>query len=201
MASSGVGSQARVERYDGVAIALHWLLAGLILANLLLALNFEQLHGAARGAPIRLHKSIGVTILVLGLARGLWRLARRPPPLPPELSPLTRRTAKAAHAGLYVLMVVTPLSGWAMISADAGGRSTVIWGAAPWPRIRALVDLPPATREVLHTALNGVHLALGLTLAALIAVHVAGAFRHQLRGVRELERILPAWLARDARRP
>jgi cytochrome b561 len=166
-------------RYTRIAMALHWAIAVLVLLNLLLAWRFEGLEGAARGAPIRLHKSIGVTILALMVVRLGWRLARPPPPFAAHLGPAERRLARAVHWSFYGLLILQPLVGWAMISADAGGRPTRVWGALPWPRIQALADLTPALREEVHGWLGAVHLGLGLAIAALVVAHVAGALKHQ----------------------
>ena len=73
--------------YAAGAIVLHWLIAALILTNIGLAWYFGTLKGPAEVAPLALHKSIGITVLLLTLVRIAWRLVNRPPPLPPTLAP------------------------------------------------------------------------------------------------------------------
>lgn len=183
---------AQPDRYTGVAMALHWLVAALVVANLLLAWRIEGLEGAARGAPIRLHKSIGVSILALMLVRLGWRMTHRPPPLAAHLQPLERRLARLVHASFYALLILQPLVGWAMISADAGGRPTRVWGLAPWPRIGLVSGLPPALKETVHGWLGAAHLWIGLAIVVLVVSHVLGAVKHQLVDRdRALQRITP----------
>jgi cytochrome b561 len=69
-------------RYDAVAMTLHWLIAALIVTNIALAWYFNTLVGLPKIAPVQLHKSIGITVLILSLARLAWRVASPPPPLP-----------------------------------------------------------------------------------------------------------------------
>jgi cytochrome b561 len=189
--AGGAPSLALV-RYDGLTILLHWVMAALIVANLLLALVFETLDEAARGQLIRAHKSIGVTILALAALRLLWRFVKRPPPPLASLSPATRLAAKTVHWILLWLPLVMALSGWAMISADKGFHPTRVFGLFVWPRMGFLVALPAEARAHAHALLGVTHLTLGLTLAALIVGHVAAALKHQFVELQpELERMTP----------
>lgn len=151
-----------------------------MILSLVLAWRFEGLEGAARGAPIRLHKSVGITLLALVAARLVWRLARPPPPFPTEMPRREQVAARAVHWSFYLLLIAQPLVGWAMISADAEGRVTRLWGAVGWPRIKVLAELPPPVRDSVHAALAAAHLWLGLLLVALIGVHVLAALKHRL---------------------
>lgn len=178
--------------YDRLTVVLHWTMAGLILANLALAVVFGGLDGAERGRLIRIHKSIGVTILALALLRLAWWRVRPKVAALRGLGEGARRAASVVHAAFYALMILMPLSGWAMISADKGGRATVIWGVLPWPKIAPLEALDPAVQEQIHGILGRTHWVLGLVIAALVAAHVAGALLHQFVA-REpaLQRMLP----------
>ena len=89
------------DRYSAVAIALHWLIAALTLTNIGLAWYFDDLTGLARVAPTQLHKSIGITVLLLSLLRLGWRLVSRPPPLPasfPSGGPSAQRSRSRSPA-------------------------------------------------------------------------------------------------------
>ena len=69
---------AAQARYSTVAMGLHWLIALLMVFQV--ALGFAMPHaGPYSFVPMQLHKSVGVTILVLTLIRLGWRLAHRPP--------------------------------------------------------------------------------------------------------------------------
>ncbi len=69
-----------LSRYSGVAMALHWAIALLIVFEIGLGLRMEGPPGAITFAVYQLHKSIGITILVLTLVRIGWRWTHRPPP-------------------------------------------------------------------------------------------------------------------------
>ena len=71
-----------LQRYSGVAIVLHWVIAVLIIANVVLALSVDSLPDGWVRPVIDTHKSIGMTVLGLVLLRILWRISHAPPPLP-----------------------------------------------------------------------------------------------------------------------
>src|SRR6478609_6058634 len=99
-------------RYSTGAIVLHWLIA-LALA-FQLALGFAMPHDERGFALFQLHKSVGVTILVLTVLRLAWRLTHRPPA--PVEGGFQGVLAKAVHTLLYAFMIIAPLTGWAMVS-------------------------------------------------------------------------------------
>ena len=69
-------------RYSALAIVLHWTIAAAVLVQLVLASRMDGRTPEAF-ALVQLHKSVGVTILLLTLVRLAWRLSHHPPPLPP----------------------------------------------------------------------------------------------------------------------
>ena len=179
--ATGAGARPARSTYSAVAIALHWLIAALILTNVGLAWYFNTLKGPDAVAPIQLHKSIGITVLLLTLARIGWRFTHRPPPLPATMARWQVWIARATHVLLYVVMLGMPLSGWAMVSASPLIRvhPTVLYGVAPWPA----VPFPGFSSDQLHDArhlLKTVH-GLGAWLAYLtVSLHVAAALKHYL---------------------
>lgn len=74
---------ARDARYSTVAIAFHWTIAVLIIANLIIGIGHDGIP--ALRALMGAHKAIGITVLALTLARVAWRIAHRPPPLPAHM--------------------------------------------------------------------------------------------------------------------
>src|SRR5262245_66279119 len=103
------------QRYSSTAIALHWLLAAGILFQIGLGWYLQEVP---RGTPARtvwvnFHKSVGLTLGVLILARLGWRLTHRPPPLPGSMPALERVAARTSHAVLYVCMVWMLMAGFA----------------------------------------------------------------------------------------
>lgn len=170
--------QSKAGRYNLVAIILHWVTALLIVTTLVIAMRFENLTGAERSDLIRVHKSIGVTILFLSIVRVAWLFTHPPAPLPSRMS---RLPAALVHGSFYALLLMLPLSGWAMISAAEPLRATMIWGLIELPAIVGLPALAEPTKTLVHTGLGRTHLVLAGVLVALLFLHVAGAVWHTLR--------------------
>jgi cytochrome b561/polyisoprenoid-binding protein YceI len=164
---ASVDVAAAQQRYSTVALVLHWLIA-LTLA-FQLALGFSMPQDERGFALFQLHKSVGVTILVLTLARIAWRLTHRPPQA--VEGGFQGFLAKTVHTLLYAFMIVQPLTGWALVSTDPTGIPTILYGTIPWPHL----PLPGALNEPMEEA----HEIIAWTGLALIVLHVAGALRHQ----------------------
>ena len=89
---------------------------------------------------------------------------------------LERRAAAATHIGLYLLMIVLPLSGWALVSASPYNIPTVLYGIVPWPHLPVFKDV--IDKAPVEAALKLVHHALAYALIAIVALHVGAALRH-----------------------
>jgi len=167
--------------YSAVAIVLHWLIAALILANVGLAWYFTNLPKLAQFGPAGLHKSIGITVLLLTLVRIGWRFTARPPPLPDTLRPWERWAAKATHVLFYVIMLGMPLSGWAMTSASPLIRlhPTVLYGVLQWPAL-PFGHLDRDTLDGLRKLFGRTHSLLAWVAYFTIAIHVLAALKHQV---------------------
>lgn len=163
---------AGTPRYTPPAIALHWLMAWLIIAAYFLGLSIESIPvGPDRIQVVGWHKWLGVTIAFLWGFRVLWRATHRPP-APPANSPAWQNTAAhLVHLAIYVLMIAIPVSGWLMSSAK--GFTTNFFG---------LFDLPnllEKDKPLAHT-LKEVHEVLANGLMLLVALHIGAALKHQL---------------------
>ena len=174
---------ARAPRstYSSVAITLHWLIALGVLTNIGLAWYFGTLKGAEAIPPIQLHKSIGITVLLLTLIRIGWRLTHAAPPLPDTMRTWEKWAAKATHFVFYLLLLGLPLSGWAMVSASPliKVHPTMLYGVIPWPTFPILPTDPDqlhATRKLF----NKTHELLGWVAYATIVLHVGAALKHQI---------------------
>lgn len=176
-ASFGAGE----ERYNRLARALHWLIAVLVIGNILGGLVHERLEHIIRLIPI--HKSIGLSVLALTLVRIAWRFTWKQPPHPAGVRMWQVIAARVVHTAFYGLMLAMPLSGWAMASA---GKYPLSWFG--------LFDVPKfaITKEsALYLASRSGHEVLGWLFAGLVAVHVAAALRHHfILKDRVLERML-----------
>jgi cytochrome b561/polyisoprenoid-binding protein YceI len=167
-------------RYSAVAIALHWAIALAIVLQIILAGRMEGPRTPTSFAVTQLHKSVGISILLLTLLRIAWRLANPPPPMPVTLAPWERQLARITHFGFYFVMLGMPLTGWLMVSAAKTLVPTLLYGVVPWPMIPGVSSLAPAARRLAHTIGETGHGAIAKLIYVLLALHVAGALKHQL---------------------
>ncbi|MBI4995725.1 MAG: cytochrome b [Rhodocyclales bacterium] len=157
-------------RYTGTAIALHWLMAVLILGTFGVGLYMHDLPLSPTKLQIySWHKWAGVTAFLLALLRIVWRATHRPPALPAAMPRWQQLAAHGGHALLYLLMFAIPLTGWLMSSAK--GFQTVYFGVLPIP------DLLAKDKE-LGDLLRDVHQALNFLMIAIVAGHVGAALKH-----------------------
>lgn len=167
------------SRYSTLAIWLHWIIALLVLGNLIGGLVVGGLLDSADPAQkllgrtvIMLHRSIGLTVLALTLFRLGWRIANPPPPLPSHMTRTEILLAHASHYGFYVLLLVLPLSGWAMSSTRLPARPMLWFGIAEVPRLPLAAGLNGTFSES--------HELLGWLAIAMIALHVLAANKHHI---------------------
>lgn len=161
-------------RYSGIAIALHWLMAFLLMAGFSLGLYMVSLKFSPQKLTLySYHKWIGVTLFTLALLRVLWRLTHRPPPLPASMPAWQVAVSNATHTLLYLLLLIAPLSGW--LYSSAAGVPTVPFGISALQ----LPDLVGKDRELAST-LKFVHMAITYSFAALVGLHVAAVIKHML---------------------
>ena len=181
-------------KYTRIAMAFHWLIAVLIVGNVVLGLLAESFPEHWVRTAVDTHKSIGITVLGLAILRLLWRFANPPPPLPGTYPAWEKAAAHGAHAALYLVIFGLPLSGWLHDSAWVGAPThpMFLFGLVPWPRLWFLQALDDAGKEYWHSLLFGVHVWFGYLLYALLALHIAGALKHQfIDREPELQRMLP----------
>lgn len=192
----------RSSRYTGVAIALHWVIALAIIAMILGGWYMSDLPDGAPGQYFlyQLHKSVGITILTLTMARIIWRVMNPPPPLPTDMSHMEKLASHAVHLGFYGLMIALPLTGWLYVStAYEFDVPTVLFGVISWPDIPGLGFL---SNEAGHGAIEQVHSKLAWLVLGLLALHIAGALKHEFssdEGV--LRRMAPGLFGKTAPPP
>lgn len=158
------------NRYSSVSLTLHWATALLLVGQIVLITIAEEASGPERGFWMMLHKSGGMAILVLTLARIGWRLGNPAIPLPAETPKWQRSAARVSHVLFYVLLLALPLTGW--LAGSASGRGFEFYGLFDFPL------LPIGGGRDLAKALMGVHTALPKLLYVLLFLHVAGALKH-----------------------
>lgn len=174
-------ASASQQRYTAVAIALHWIIAFSIIGLIAVGWTMETLqHGdlearAQYQSIVQLHKSFGITVLLLSVARIVWRLMNPPPPEPP-MPGWQAFAASAVHILFYVLIIVMPLSGWIMASASAAFE-TRYFGLVDI-RLPVLPTLPMDSREGIENAAGTIHEFLPWVIIALLFLHVGAALKH-----------------------
>lgn len=178
--------------YTAVAIVLHWAIAAAIVANVLLGWWMHEAieepeSAAAAIAGYQLHKSIGLTVLLLSLVRLGWRIANPPPPLPETMPAWEAFAAKATHWAFYALMITIPLSGWVYVSTGWSPEAerplevpTLFFGLFQVPHLFGLSHAAEATRAALSEAAIETHELLVWATLALLALHVGAALKHWL---------------------
>ncbi|PKP94259.1 MAG: cytochrome B [Alphaproteobacteria bacterium HGW-Alphaproteobacteria-16] len=157
------------DRYNNVAILLHWSIAVLVILNLVIGLGHDALPRAWGVMPI--HKAIGITVLFLSVVRLGWRLAHTPPPFVATTRAWERALASTVHWLFYVLLIVVPLTGWLMVSGTETRRPLTFFGLFDIPYLPVGI----AAGDFGHES----HEVLGLLMAALVILHIGAALLHQ----------------------
>src|SRR6478609_3399420 len=175
IANARMGSSSR---YSAGAIVLHWLTAAAFAFQIGLGWRLDGPNGPQTFAAFQLHKSVGITILLLTLARIVWRLTHRPPPLP-AMPAIERIGATAVHHLFYVLLILMPLSGWLLVSSSKVAIPTFLYGTVPWPHIPGVAALAPAAKAGINDVAGEAHEVMAWIALAAIALHILGALKHQ----------------------
>jgi cytochrome b561 len=178
--------QNSTQRYGVVAMALHWLMAALLIALVALGLYMTRLPDVGFDTwKIRLilyHKQLGMIALGLVALRLVWRVGNVLPHLVATLPDWQKVTARFVHLCFYALMLALPLTGWLMSSATGIPVSVVGF---------TLPDLLPYDDGLFHILVD-VHRCLGYALIVCMAAHIGAAVRHHfLLRDNTLKKMLP----------
>lgn len=186
------------DSFGTIAKGFHWLTALLIATNLALgyvaitlAAPIRDPGSAATDADIAraallfsVHKTVGVTIFFVALARILWALTQPRPGLLNGDRAVEARAAETVHWLLYGSLVAVPLSGWVGHAASTGFAP--IW----WPFGQSLPFVPK--NEAVAATAASLHYLLQWVLIGALVLHVAGALKHHLIDAdATLRRMLP----------
>ena len=179
------------QRYAPTAIALHWIIVALVFV--LYAMGWYMV-GIPKGTPpvayyYNLHKSIGLVAVLPIVLLLVWRATHVPPPLPGSLPAWEARAAHVNHVLFYVCLVVLVLSGFIESNFTKFG---IKFFGYPLPRL-GWED------KSIYLIFNRIHVYTSYVFAALMALHIAAAFKHLLtdrNGV--FQRMLPGLSRGDA---
>lgn len=165
------------DKYPLAMRLLHWLRALLIFGQIwagwfMVSLKDEVPAKFALFYPY--HKSVGVLLLGLSLVQLLLHLGSTTPSLPPGLSQGEVVLSRIVHRSIYVLLILTPLMGYAMSSSFTQSDGVFFFG----------VNLPELLPKNDHNfeIFRWAHRVMAYLLLALVLVHVAGALKHRFLG-------------------
>ncbi|EMP56075.1 cytochrome b561 [Marinobacter santoriniensis NKSG1] len=158
-------------RYGAVAVTAHWVVAAAVLGLFVLGswmVDLTYYHAWYQRGP-DLHRSFGILLLMVMIARVAWRLTDSVPDPVQGHARIERVVARLAHGSLYLLLFVAMASGYLITTADGSSISVFGW-----------FDVPSMTGDVDHLedVAGGVHYWSTLGLVVLAGVHALGALKH-----------------------
>lgn len=160
------------ESYGSIAKSFHWLIAVIVIGMLAVGLYMDSMDAS----PLKFklygwHKSIGFILIWLVALRLAWRLYNVQPAPHANHKPWERVLARIIHFLLYAGIILMPMSGWLMSSADS----------IPDPLVYG-IDLPQIIEpnQDLKRLFGRIHYYTGWGLIGLIALHFSGAMKHHI---------------------
>ena len=165
-----MSSTQTTPKYDGLLIALHWLMA-LLMVGVYAAIELREWYPKGsdpREALKALHFMLGLSVLLLIGVRLYARLRNPAPAIVPTPPAWQARAAGIAHGLLYAMMILMPLGGWLMLSA--AGKPIPFFGL----ELPALIG---QNKELAGT-IKEIHKTVGTLGYALIGLHVIAAIYH-----------------------
>ena len=168
-----------MPRYPLIHRLLHWAVAVVVLGTLTVGMIFTFLEfegtlatfgKATTDLLYKYHKSFGIVVLILMLARLAVRLAYGKPGYRPPIAGWERSVSTAVHASLYGLLLLQPILGWAATAAGGYPIQFFEWN------LPGFLSKDEALSEVLYE----VHGVGGWLILILAGLHIAAALRHWL---------------------
>lgn len=115
------------KTYSKTSIALHWIVGLAFIGVFIIGAYLSDLpRGPEKMELVALHKSFGVLILLIALARVFWRIKEGAIPPASVMPAWQEKVAKAVHGLLLLATLAMPLSGIAM--NIGGGRALEVFG-------------------------------------------------------------------------
>ncbi|MFZ1548839.1 MAG: cytochrome b [Candidatus Nitrotoga sp.] len=173
------------DRYGMLSIWIHWLMLLLLIA----VYACIELHEFfPKGSDLRAtlktwHFMLGLSVLVLALIRMVVHLSDIVPRIDPDPPKWQKQSAKLVHVALYALMILMPLAGWLLLSAE--GKPIPFFGQ----HLPALIG----KSKYLADWIEEIHETGGTIGYFLIGLHAAAAlYHHYFVGDNTLRRMLPS---------
>lgn len=160
----------RRTSYSPISKALHWIIAFAVLVMLTVGFSLDNIPEQFSSTAYMLHRSTGLTILMLMIFRFIWVHASGKPALPSTVRTWERILSRFVEYGFYVLLIIMPLSGWIMSVAEERVPSYFGFFKVPFPGV--------GPNKSLGEFMAQSHGVIALILIAFITLHVAGALKH-----------------------
>lgn len=157
--------------YSCVSKILHWLVALLVTLVLCFSFFLPEVPKPYQPTAYMIHKSIGLTILVLVFIRIFWMWRRGRPALPITVAFWEKMLSRLVQYSMYIALICMAMSGWIM--SVAANRTPTFFGLFQ-------VSLPISPNEILAKQMNQIHVTLVWVLIGLIVLHIVGALKHYL---------------------
>ncbi len=177
----------KIQKYTLTAIALHWIIAILIITLFAIGLYMVELPKdvtpSVRKPWFELHKSLGVTVFLLLLLRIFWRMTHKPPALPDFITRKQQNFINIIHKLFYVSMILQPISGY--LSSSFSGYKTKLFGL--------VLPYWGWKDEQYNEFFTEIHEVSAMILFAFIVIHLAGIVVHKFKGNGKsiMQRMLP----------
>lgn len=168
------------DSYGSVAKFFHWFIAVAIIGLIIVGYNLEN-----TSYPMfrKAHKAIGFFILLMVVARLLWRFGN----IVPSYNALPKWMvlgANAMHYTLYALMIVVPFAGF--IASNAGHYPVSFLFLFDMPSLFADKDLELGKNAMF------IHKQAALIFTCVIGLHtLAALYHHFINKDNILKRMLP----------
>ncbi|MDJ0628593.1 MAG: cytochrome b/b6 domain-containing protein [Rhodobacter sp.] len=159
-----------MTRYHPLLVALHWLIALMIVMALIFGGAFlaeMPNDDPAKIDGLRAHMSLGMAVLVLMLIRLATRLFTAKPPPAGTGNALLDKAGAATHWLFYILVIA--MAGSGLATARMAGLPDIVFGGSGAPLPEDFGIYPPRIA----------HGILATLIGLLLLLHVAAALYHQ----------------------
>ena len=158
------------DRYGRVSRILHWTTALLFIFMIPTGIFTSMIPSDSwvRTGYIVVHKTIGIILFGLVIARIIWNRRSKRPALDSSLKPMDSKLAHKAHFLLYGLMLAVPITGYFMTSFHG------------YPSYFFVIEIPPFVAE------NGIYQVWGFfhkyllqyLIYLILGAHILGVLKH-----------------------
>jgi cytochrome b561 len=170
------------RKYDGVAKALHWIVALFMIVMLTFGWGLDDMPIDERTQTLVVHSSLGLSVLILMVIRLIWRRGHTPPALPDHMPAWQVTASKASHHSLYLFAILQPLL----------GLGQAMYTSEYIVRPFGLFSVNMGGNPNLHGIFHEAHEVTAGILVALVLLHLGAAlYHHFVQKDTVLKRMLP----------